>query len=68
MLLVLIVPTVDRHWQAWLIFLPLGLVLLIWRMPLMLLGQSDESTEKLGDFVVAMAMGVDDGLAPWASA
>jgi len=54
--LLLVVPKANRHRQAWLIVIPLGLVLLVWRMPATLLSWPDESTERLGFFVVSGAM------------
>jgi len=39
-----------------LIFIPLGLVLLVWRMPLTLLGVSDASTERIGFLAVSVTM------------
>ena len=57
MLVLVIVPRANRHRQAWLILLPLGLVLLVWRMPLMLLGFPDDTTEKIGFIVAWVAVG-----------
>ena len=54
--LLLLVPKTNRRREAWLILVPLGLVLLVWRMPLALLGVADGSTEMTGFFVVTGAM------------
>jgi hypothetical protein len=56
--LLLVVPKANRRLQAWLILLPLGLVLLVWRMPLALLGAQPASAEEIiSFFVVSLAMG-----------
>jgi hypothetical protein len=52
-LLLLIVPKANRRLEAWLILAPLGVVLLVWRMPAVLFSMSDGSTETLGFFVVS---------------
>lgn len=54
--LLLIVPKANRNRQAWLILIPLGLVLLLWRMPATLLALPDEVTETSGFFLVSAAM------------
>jgi hypothetical protein len=54
--LLLLVPKANRNRQAWLILAPLGLVLLVWRMPLTLLSAPPSPTETLGFFVVSGAM------------
>ncbi len=54
--LLLLVPKANRHRQAWLILIPLVLVLVVWRMPTRLLSMSDGSTETLGFFVVSGAL------------
>ena len=46
----------NRHRQAWSIFIPLVSVLFVWRMPLMLLGVPDGSTENVSFLVVSAAM------------
>lgn len=55
-LLLLVVPKPNRNRQAWLILLPLGLVLLVWRMPFTLLGAPASITETFGFFVVTGTM------------
>jgi hypothetical protein len=54
--LLLIAPKANRHRQAWLILIPLALVLLVWHMPTVLLGMSDGSAEILGCLIVSFAM------------
>ena len=54
--LLLVVPKANRHRQAWLILIPLVLVLVVWRMPARLLSMSDGSAETLGFFVVSGAL------------
>ncbi len=56
LLLLLVVPKANRHRQAWLILVPLGLVLIVWRMAATLLGLPDEDVETLGFLVVTGAM------------
>lgn len=56
MLLLLVGLKANRHRQAWLILIPLGLVLVVWRMPAILLSVSDGTTESLGFFVVTGTM------------
>ena len=46
----------NRHRQAWLILIPLGLVLIVWGMPLRLLSMPSETMETLGFFFVSTAM------------
>jgi hypothetical protein len=55
-LLLLVVPKANRHRQAWLILIPLGLVLIVWRMPATLLSMPGDAAEILGFFVVSTAM------------
>lgn len=54
--LTLVVPKANRHRQAWLILVPLGLVLLVWRMPLTLLSAPDATVESLGFYIVSGTM------------
>jgi hypothetical protein len=56
LLLSLIVPKANRHRQAWLILIPLGLVLLVWRLPARLFSLPDGATETLDFFVVSVSM------------
>ena len=56
LLLLLVVPKANRHRQAWLILIPLGLVLLVWRMPATLFSLPDGATETMGFFVVSLVM------------
>jgi hypothetical protein len=51
LILVLFGLKANRHPQAWLILLPLGLVMLVWRMPLQLLSISDGPVQTIGFFV-----------------
>jgi hypothetical protein len=56
----LVAPKANRKLQAWLILLPMLLVLAFWRMPLMLFSGSksaDGNMEILGFFVVSLVMG-----------
>jgi hypothetical protein len=55
-LLLLVVPKANRHRQAWLIFIPLGLVLMVWRMPATLFSMPDGATETLGALLVSGTM------------
>jgi hypothetical protein len=55
--LLLVAPRANRRRQAWLILVPLGLVLIVWRMPATLLSMSDGVTESLGFLVVTGVMG-----------
>jgi hypothetical protein len=55
-LLLLILPKANRQAQAWLILIPLGLVLVVWRMPATLLSVPDGPTETLGFYVASVAM------------
>jgi len=54
--LLLVVPKANRHRQAWLILVPLGVVLLVWRMPMALFSMPDGPTETIGFFVGSVAM------------
>ena len=54
--LLLVVPKANRCRQAWLILIPLGLVLLVWQMPVRLIGTRSESAERFGFLVVSGAM------------
>ncbi len=54
--LLLLAPRANRTRQVWVIFIPLVLVLLVWRMPLVLFGAPDSSTEYIGFVVVSVAM------------
>ena len=55
-LLLLILPKANRQAQAWLILIPLGLVLVVWRMPATLLSVPDGPTETLSFYVASVAM------------
>jgi hypothetical protein len=46
----------NRHRQAWLIFLPLAVLALVWRMPATLLGMPDETAEWFGMVVMSCGM------------
>jgi hypothetical protein len=67
LLVLLVAPKANRRREAWLILAPLGLVLLVWRMPAVLFGMSDSATETLGFFVVSgtMAWSMVWLLGPW---
>ena len=54
--LLLVGPKANRHRRAWLILIPLGLVLIVWDMPLRLLSMPSETMETLGFFFVSTAM------------
>lgn len=56
--LLLVVPKANRHRQAWLILIPLAVVLIVWRMLAHLLSMSDDpsGTEGLGFYVVSATM------------
>lgn len=55
-LLLLVAPKANRDRQAWLILIPLVVILLVWRMPFRLLAASDATTETFGFFVVTGSM------------
>ena len=55
-LLLLIVPKTNRDRRAWLILIPLAVVLLVWRMPFRLLAASDATTETFGFFIITGTM------------
>jgi hypothetical protein len=55
-LLLLVIPAANRNRQAWLILIPLALVMLLWRAPTMLLGMSEGSAQTLGCLIVSGAM------------
>ena len=54
--LLLVLPKANRCAQAWLIVIPLGLILLVWRMPFALLGVSDGSVETFGVAIASVTM------------
>jgi hypothetical protein len=56
-LLLLFALKSNRHRQAWLILLPLGLVLLVWRMLAVLFSIPDEAVESIGFFVESGVLG-----------
>jgi hypothetical protein len=56
MLLLLIVPKTNRHFQAWLILIPLGVVLLVPRMLTTLFAAPDQVAELLTYSVASFAM------------
>ena len=51
LLLLLVVPKANRRPQAWLILIPLALVLIVWRMPVRWFSLSDELASQI-EFVV----------------
>jgi hypothetical protein len=55
-LVLLVVPKANRNRQAWLILIPLVLVLLVCRMPARLLSMPDEVTEVFGFIITSLAM------------
>jgi hypothetical protein len=55
-LLLLVVPKANRDRHAWLILVPLALVLILWRTPCMLFGMSESSAQSIGDLIVPGAM------------
>ena len=55
-LLLLVIPKANRNRQAWLILIPLGLVLILWHTPTMLLGVSESSAQTIGCLIVSGAM------------
>ena len=55
-LLLLVVPKANRHRQAWLILVPLALVLLVPRMLATLFAMPDEAAELLGYSLASFAM------------
>ena len=55
-LLLLVGPKANRHRQAWLILLPLGVIFLVWRMAAILFSLPDGSTEPAGFFVELLAV------------
>jgi hypothetical protein len=52
----LVAPKANRHRQAWLIFLPLVLLAIVWRMPVRLLMLSEDTAESFGMVVMSCAM------------
>jgi hypothetical protein len=54
--LLLVIPKANRNRQAWLILIPLALVMLLWRTPTMLFGMSEGSAQNLGCHIVSGAM------------
>jgi hypothetical protein len=54
-IVLLIAPKANRNRQAWLILIPLGVVLIVWRVPAGLFSLSDKSTEIIACFVVSIA-------------
>jgi hypothetical protein len=56
LLLLLIVPKTNRKGQAWLILIPLCMVILVWRMPMRLLSVSDGAMETTGFFIETLAL------------
>lgn len=55
-LVLLIVPKSNRDRRAWLILIPLVVVLLVWRMPPRLFAMADGTTETLGFYIVSCTM------------
>ena len=55
-LLLLVAPKANRHRQAWLIFVPLGVVLLLWSMFVRLLSMPSDPQQRFGFVVVTAAM------------
>lgn len=47
----------NRRWQAWMIFLPLGVVAIAWRMLARLFAASDGTSEMVAVVVMSCAMG-----------
>lgn len=54
--LLLILPKANRNWQAWLILIPLGLVMIVWEMPMRLLSMPSAGMEIVGVFIKSLAM------------
>jgi hypothetical protein len=57
--LLLVVPRANRNRQAWLLLIPLALVMLLWRPPTMLFGNTEDSAQSIGALVVS-------GVVSWA--
>jgi len=53
----LLLPKANRRLQAWLIVLPAALVLVVWPMPMQLLGLTPADEEKIGFLIVSLVMG-----------
>jgi hypothetical protein len=54
--LALVLPRANRTWQAWLILIPVLLVLMLWRMPLRLVSAPASSAASFGAFVVSLTV------------
>ena len=56
--LLLVVPKANRDRRAWLILIPLVVVMLVWRMPFRLFSMRDGDMEIFGSFFTCLAMGL----------
>jgi len=56
--LLLVVPKANRDRRAWLILVPLVVVMLVWRMPFRLTPLDPGDVEMFGSFLMCLAMGL----------
>ena len=54
--LLLVIFRANRNRQAWLILIPLALVLILWHTPILLLGTSEATAQTIGCLIVPGAM------------
>ena len=54
--MLLVGPKANRHRQAWLILVPLGLVMAVWQMPFRLFSIPSSGADNMGFFITAGAM------------